>query len=58
MNEFVARFIGVMNVLETEVKATELPGRVAVAKSAHGQPDGARLRIGFSVLTQSRFQLT
>jgi len=45
-NEFVARFIGVMNVLETEV-------RNGVARlnelefPAHGQPDGSRLRIGF-----------
>jgi len=45
-NEFVARFVGVMNVLETEVR-----GGVARANElefpAHGQPDGARLRIGF-----------
>src|SRR5579862_8349855 len=43
-NEFVAKFIGVMNVLDTEVK-----GGVArvgeLAFPAGGQPDGARLRI-------------
>ena len=45
-NEFVARFVGVMNVLDTEV-------RNGVARlnelefPAIGQPDGARLRIGF-----------
>ena len=45
-NEFVARFIGVMNVLELEVRngvarlnELELP--------SHGLPDGQRLRIGF-----------
>src|ERR1043166_9598025 len=45
-NEFVARFIGVMNVLETEVK-----GGVARLNElqfpAPGQADGTRLRIGF-----------
>lgn len=45
-NEFVASFIGVMNVLDTEV-------RDGVARleelqfPAHDQPDGTRLRIGF-----------
>lgn len=45
-NEFVARFVGVMNVLDTEV-------RNGVARinelqfPAPGQPDGTRLRIGF-----------
>jgi sulfate transport system ATP-binding protein len=45
-NEFVARFIGVMNVLEPEV-------RNGVARlnelefPSHGLPDGQRLRIGF-----------
>jgi len=45
-NEFVARFIGVMNVLELEVRdgaaylnELEFP--------SHGVPDGQRLRIGF-----------
>src|SRR5512138_3493920 len=45
-NEFVARFIGVMNVLEPEVR-----GGVArigeLEFPAHGQPDGQALRIGF-----------
>lgn len=45
-NEFVARFVGVMNVLETEVQ-----GGVArigeIQFATPGQPDGARLRIGF-----------
>src|SRR5436190_5047076 len=45
-NEFVARFIGVMNVLELDV-------RDGVARlnelefPSHGLPDGQRLRIGF-----------
>jgi sulfate/thiosulfate transport system ATP-binding protein len=45
-NEFVARFVGVMNVLETEVRA-------GVARlnelefAAAGHADGARLRVGF-----------
>ncbi len=45
-NEFVARFIGVMNVLELDV-------RKGVARlnelefPSHGLPDGQRLRIGF-----------
>ena len=45
-NEFVAGFVGVMNVL-----ATEVTGGVARLNElqfpASGQPDGARLRIGF-----------
>ena len=45
-NEFVARFIGVMNVLDTEVQ-----GGVARLNElqfpAHDAPDGAKLRIGF-----------
>lgn len=45
-NEFVARFVGVMNVLETVVK-----GGVArideLQFPAEGHPDGTRLRIGF-----------
>jgi sulfate transport system ATP-binding protein len=45
-NEFVARFIGVMNVLETEVK--DGVARIGELQfSALGQPDGTRLRIGF-----------
>jgi sulfate transport system ATP-binding protein len=45
-NEFVARFIGVMNVLDAEVRN----GFACVNElrfPATGQPDGARLRIGF-----------
>lgn len=45
-NEFVARFIGVMNVLDAEVRN----GFACVNElkfPADGQPDGARLRIGF-----------
>ena len=45
-NEFVARFIGVMNVLEAQVG-----GGVArigeLEFPAHGQPDGQTMRIGF-----------
>lgn len=45
-NEFVARFVGVMNILDTEVR-----GGVArineVEFPAPGHADGARLRIGF-----------
>ncbi|HYG24820.1 MAG TPA: ABC transporter ATP-binding protein [Verrucomicrobiae bacterium] len=45
-NETVARFIGVMNVLDAEVQ-----GGVARVSElqfpAHGSPDGTRLRIGF-----------
>jgi sulfate/thiosulfate transport system ATP-binding protein len=45
-NEFVARFIGVMNVLNTEVRE----GMATVGElrfPAKGHADGARLRIGF-----------
>ncbi len=45
-NEFVARFIGAMNVLETEVK-----GGVARMNElefpAPGRPDGSKFRLGF-----------
>ena len=45
-NEFVARFIGVMNVLECEVQ-----GGIArfseLEFPAHGVPDGEKLRLGF-----------
>jgi ABC-type Fe3+/spermidine/putrescine transport system ATPase subunit len=45
-NEFVARFIGVMNILEPEVR-----GGVArigeLEFPASGEPDGKKLRIGF-----------
>ena len=45
-NEFVARFIGVMNVLETEVRN----GLACVGElefPAPDQPDGQKIRIGF-----------
>jgi sulfate transport system ATP-binding protein len=45
-NEFVARFIGVMNVLDTEVK--DGVARVGELQfPANDQPNGTRLRIGF-----------
>jgi sulfate transport system ATP-binding protein len=61
-NEFVARFIGVMNILEPEVR--DGIARVGELEfPAHGQPDGQKLRIGFrpyavqisSDLTQYRY---
>ncbi|HEY5909049.1 MAG TPA: ABC transporter ATP-binding protein [Verrucomicrobiae bacterium] len=61
-NEFVARFIGVMNVLELEVRGGV--GRVGELEfPAHGQSEGQKLRIGFrpyavqisSDLTQHRY---
>ena len=61
-NEFVARFIGVMNILEPEVR--QGVARVGELEfPAHGQPDGQKLRIGFrpyavqisSDLTQYRY---
>jgi sulfate transport system ATP-binding protein len=45
-NEFVARFIGVMNILELEVR----DGRARLNElefPPHGQSDGQKLRIGF-----------
>ncbi|SRR5581483_5069784 len=46
VNEFVARFIGVMNILEVEVRGGV--GRINELQfGAPGHPDGARLRIGF-----------
>jgi sulfate transport system ATP-binding protein len=65
VNEFVARFIGVMNVLETEV----LGGIARVNElefPAPGHPDGMRLRLGFRPyavqvspdLAQYRFRAT
>jgi sulfate/thiosulfate transport system ATP-binding protein len=45
-NEFVARFIGVMNILECEVAG----GRARCGEldfPAGGEPDGRKLRIGF-----------
>jgi sulfate transport system ATP-binding protein len=45
-NEFVARFIGVMNVLEPEV--TNGVARIGELEfPAHGQTEGQKLRIGF-----------
>src|SRR6185295_17194919 len=45
-NEFVARFVGVMNVLETEVQdGVARIGEIQFA--APGQPNGAKLRMGF-----------
>ena len=45
-NEFVARFIGVMNVLDVEVRNNV--ARVGELQfPAPGHPDGTRLRIGF-----------
>ncbi len=45
-NEFVARFIGVMNILETEVR--DGIARIGeLSFPAPGQPDGQKLRIGF-----------
>jgi sulfate transport system ATP-binding protein len=61
-NEFVARFIGVMNILELEVR--DGVARVGELEfPAHGQVDGQKLRIGFrpyavqisSDLTQYRY---
>ena len=63
VNEFVARFIGVMNVLELEVR--DGVGRAEELEfPAPGQPDGQRMRIGFrpyavqisTDLTQFRYQ--
>lgn len=45
-NEFVARFIGVMNILEPEVR--EGVARIGEMEfPAHGQAEGQKLRIGF-----------
>jgi sulfate transport system ATP-binding protein len=61
-NEFVARFIGVMNVLEPEVRNGV--ARIGELEfPAQGQPEGQKLRIGFrpyavqisSDLTQFRY---
>jgi sulfate transport system ATP-binding protein len=45
-NEFVARFIGVMNVLDAEVQR-EVACVGELRFPAENQPDGTRLRIGF-----------
>lgn len=64
-NEFVARFIGVLNVLETEVR--DGIARVGGLEfPVSGQADGSRLRIGFRPyavqispdLAQYRFRAT
>ncbi len=61
-NEFVARFIGVMNILEPEVRGGV--GRIGEMEfPSHGLADGQRMRIGFrpydvqisSDLTQFRY---
>ena len=62
-NEFVARFIGVMNVLELEVK-NGVASIHEMQFPAPNQPDGTKLRIGFrpyavqvsSDLSQYRYQ--
>jgi sulfate transport system ATP-binding protein len=46
VNEFVARFIGVMNILELEVK-DGIARLNEIAIPAPGHPDGAKFRIGF-----------
>jgi sulfate/thiosulfate transport system ATP-binding protein len=46
VNEFVARFIGVMNVLELEVWGG-MAGLHELQLPAPGVPDGQRMRIGF-----------
>jgi sulfate transport system ATP-binding protein len=45
-NEFVARFVGVMNVLETEVK-NGVARLNELEFSAPGEAEGTRLRVGF-----------
>jgi sulfate transport system ATP-binding protein len=55
VNEFVARFVGVMNVLELEVR-----GGVARHEElefpAHGLADGQKMRIGFPPLCRAGFR--
>ena len=46
VNEFVARFIGVMNVLELEVR-DGLARNQELEFPAHGHTEGQRMRIGF-----------
>jgi sulfate transport system ATP-binding protein len=46
VNEFVARFIGVMNTLEVDVR-DGVARKNELEFPASGHPDGARLRIGF-----------
>jgi sulfate transport system ATP-binding protein len=45
-NEFVARFIGVMNILELDVQGG-IARQGELEFPATGRPDGSRLRIGF-----------
>ena len=45
-NEFVARFIGVMNVLEPEVR-NGVARLAELEFPAHGQAEGQKLRVGF-----------
>jgi sulfate transport system ATP-binding protein len=45
-NEFVARFIGVLNVIEAEV-SHGMARTAELEFAAPGQPNGAKLRIGF-----------
>jgi sulfate transport system ATP-binding protein len=46
INEFVARFVGVMNVLELEVRGG-FARREELEFPAHGMTDGQKMRIGF-----------
>jgi sulfate transport system ATP-binding protein len=46
INEFVARFVGVMNVLELEVR-NGVARREEFEFPAHGLADGQKMRIGF-----------
>ncbi len=46
LNEFVARFVGVMNILELEVRAG-VARRDELEFPAHGLADGQKMRIGF-----------
>ncbi len=46
VNEFVARFIGVMNVLELEVRG-DVARNNELEFPPHGHRDGQRMRIGF-----------
>ncbi|MBA4147601.1 MAG: ABC transporter ATP-binding protein [Verrucomicrobia bacterium] len=46
VNEFVARFIGVMNILELEVR-NGMARLNELAFPAHGVPEGKKMKIGF-----------
>ncbi len=62
-NEFVARFIGVMNILELEVR-DNIARMNELEFPAHGVPEGKKMKIGFrpyavqvsNDLTQYRYQ--